>query len=126
MRLLPAYGPGGRGLQLCRGGPRGRPRPTRGAAPEEPLTAAAETFTTGETWPALVLHRTPERCTVTALHQGRQVATHTWDADPPPPTTPTVQAVAGDLARLYRLADPRPLAHILRATGDPVRHQSDW
>nr|WSW67340.1 DUF4034 domain-containing protein [Streptomyces sp. NBC_00995] len=93
--------------------------------PQEPLTAAAETFTTGETWPALVLHRTPERCTVIALHQGRQVATHTWDTDSPAPDHADVQDTAGDLARLYRLADPRPLAHILRATGDPVRRQAD-
>lgn len=32
LRLLTAYGPGGRGLQLCRGGPRGHPRTTDGAA----------------------------------------------------------------------------------------------
>ncbi|WP_329540754.1 DUF4034 domain-containing protein [Streptomyces sp. NBC_01358] len=104
------------------------PEATRGRRaallPEEALTAAAETFTTGETWPALVLHRTPERCTVTALHQGRQIATHTWDAESPAPDHADVQDTAGDLARLFRVADPRPLAHILRATGDPVRHQA--
>ncbi|MFE9781234.1 hypothetical protein ACFYPA_24110 [Streptomyces sp. NPDC005775] len=93
--------------------------------PREPLTAAAETFTTGEGWPALVLHRTPERCTVTALHQGRHIASHTWDAESAAPDHADVQDTAGDLARLYRVADPRPLAHILRGTGDPVRHQAD-
>lgn len=93
--------------------------------PEEPLTEAAEIFTMGESWPVLVLHRTPERCTVTALHQGHQIATHTWDAESPAPDHADVQAVAGELAHLYRLADPRPLAHILRATGDPVRHQAE-
>ncbi|MER7725460.1 hypothetical protein [Streptomyces sp. NPDC096323] len=105
------------------------PEATRGRRaallPEEPLTSAAETFTTGESWPALVLHRTPERCTVTALHQGRQLATHTWDAESPAPDHADVQAVAGELAQLFGVADPRPLAHILRATVDPVRHQAD-
>ncbi|WP_285564867.1 hypothetical protein [Streptomyces sp. RTGN2] len=93
--------------------------------PEDPLTAAAETFTTGESWPALVLHRSPGRSRITALHQGRQTATHTWDTEAPAPDHADVRSVAGELARLYRLADPRPLAHILRATGDPVRHQAD-
>ncbi|MEW1688856.1 DUF4034 domain-containing protein [Streptomyces sp. NPDC091265] len=93
--------------------------------PEEPLTAAAENFTTGESWPALVLHRTPEHSTVTALHQGRQLATHTWDTESPAPDHAEVRATAARLAHLYGLADPRPLAHILRSTGDPARHQSD-
>ncbi|WP_406453722.1 hypothetical protein OG782_22720 [Streptomyces sp. NBC_00876] len=105
------------------------PEPTRGRRsallPQEPLTAAAETFTTGESWPALVLHRTPERSSVTALHQGRQIATYAWDTESPAPDHTEVQALAGDLAHLFRVADPRPLAHILRATGNPARHQSD-
>lgn len=105
------------------------PEATRGRRaallPQEPLTAAAETFTTGESWPALILHRTPERCTVTALHQGRQITAHTWDTESAAPDHADVQDTAADLAHLYRVADPRPLAHILRATGDPVRHQAD-
>ncbi|WNI23008.1 hypothetical protein [Streptomyces sp. ITFR-16] len=105
------------------------PEATRGRRsmllPEEPLTAAAETFTTGESWPALVLHRTPERSSVTALHQGRRIVTHTWDTEAPVPGHTEARAVAGELAYLYRLADPRPLVHLLRATGDPARHQGD-
>lgn len=92
---------------------------------EEPLTAAAETFTTGESWPALVLHRAPGRSSITALHQGRTHATHTWHTESPTPDHAEVRATAQSLAHLYRQADPRPLAHILRSTGDPAGHQED-
>ncbi|MEU8503568.1 hypothetical protein AB0C40_02330 [Streptomyces brevispora] len=91
--------------------------------PEEPLTSAAETFTTGESWPALVLHRAPGRSSVTALHQGKVLATHTWHTESPTPDHAEVRATAQSLAHLYRRADPRPLAHILRSTGDPAGHQ---
>ncbi|MEU8697284.1 hypothetical protein AB0C61_06290 [Streptomyces sp. NPDC048680] len=93
--------------------------------PEEPLTSAAETFTTGESWPALVLHRAPGRSSITALHQGRTRATHTWHTESPTPDHAEVRATAQSLADLYRRDDPRPLAHILRSTGDPAGHQED-
>lgn len=93
--------------------------------PEEPLTSAAETFTTGESWPALVLHRTPGRSSVTVLHQGRLRATHTWHTESPTPDHAEVRATAESLADLYRRADPRPLAHILRSTGDPAGRQEE-
>ncbi|MFD7430914.1 hypothetical protein ACFV6Z_28280 [Streptomyces sp. NPDC059818] len=94
-----------------------------GLLAEEPLTSAAETFTTGESWPALVLHRAPGRSSVTALHQGRAHATHTWHTESPAPDHAEVRATAQRLADLYRRDDPRPLAHILRSTGDPAGHQ---
>ncbi|ROQ82148.1 hypothetical protein EDD95_1754 [Streptomyces sp. CEV 2-1] len=93
--------------------------------PEEPLTSAAETFTTGESWPALVLHRAPGRSSITALHQGKLLAAHTWLTESPAPDHAEVRVTAQSLAQLYRRADPRPLAHILRATGDPAGHQED-
>lgn len=93
--------------------------------PAEPLTAAAANFTTAETWPALILHRTPERSAFTLLHKGKAVAAHAWDTTSPAPDHTEVTATAARLARAYDLRDPRPLAHILRATGDPVRHQRD-
>lgn len=101
----------------------GRRRPA--PLPHEPLLAAAETFTTGESWPALVLHRAPGRTGATAVHQGRRVVAHIWDAEAPAADHTDVQEAAGELARLYGLADPRPLAHILRSTADPARHQAD-
>ncbi|MFF1925171.1 hypothetical protein ACFVW8_31950 [Streptomyces sp. NPDC058221] len=90
---------------------------------DEPLTSAAETVTTGESWPALVLHRTPGHSSITALHRGRTRATHTWDTESPAPDHAEVRATAQTLAHLYQRADPRPLAHILRSTGDPAGHQ---
>ncbi|MFD0025317.1 DUF4034 domain-containing protein [Streptomyces sp. NPDC058382] len=103
------------------------PETTRGRrtalVPDEPLTSAAETITTGESWPALVLHRAPGRSSVTVLHRGRPRATHTWDTESPAPGHAEVLATAQSLAQLYRRADPRPLAHILRSTGDPAGHQ---
>ncbi|MEV8229643.1 hypothetical protein AB0P41_26935 [Streptomyces sp. NPDC079167] len=101
-------------------------RGTRAALlPEEPLTSAADNFTTAEEWPALVLHRTPERSSFTLLHRGKKVAAHTWETAAPATDHTEAGATAAALARVYKLADPRPLAHILRATGDPARHQGE-
>jgi hypothetical protein len=105
------------------------PDPVRGKRaallPEDPLTSAAENFTTGEDWPALVLHRTPERGSFTLLHQGKKVADHAWETATPSVDHAEAAATAAALARVYGLGDPRPLAHVLRATGDPARHQSE-
>ncbi|MFE6038842.1 hypothetical protein [Streptomyces sp. NPDC056452] len=104
------------------------PDPVRGKRaallPEDPLTSAADNFTTGEDWPALVLHRTPERSSFTLLHRGRKVATHSWETAAPAADHAEVAETAAALARVYGLSDPRPLIHLLRATGDPARHQS--
>ncbi|MEU9062041.1 hypothetical protein AB0D13_25045 [Streptomyces sp. NPDC048430] len=105
------------------------PDPVRGKRaallPEDPLTSAADNFTTAEEWPALVLHRTPERSSFTLLHRGRKVTDHTWETAAPATDHAEAGATAAALARVYKLTDPRPLAHILRATGDPARHQEE-
>ncbi|MFJ8749758.1 hypothetical protein ACIREO_10540 [Streptomyces sp. NPDC102441] len=105
------------------------PEPVRGRRaallPEDPLTSAADNFTTAEEWPALVLHRTPERSSFTLLHRGRKVTDHTWETAAPATDHAEATTAAAALARVYRLSDPRPLAHILRATGDPARHQGE-
>ncbi|MFC5169684.1 hypothetical protein [Streptomyces mutomycini] len=105
------------------------PDPARGRRaallPDDPLTAAADNFTTGEDWPALVLHRTPERSSFTLLHRGRKVADHAWETAAPAADHARAAATATALARVYGLSDPRPLAHVLRAAGDPARHQSE-
>ncbi|MGW0791601.1 hypothetical protein ACWD04_26085 [Streptomyces sp. NPDC002911] len=101
-------------------------RGTRAALlPEDPLTSAADNFTTAEDWPALVLHRTPERSSFTLLHRGKKVTDHAWETAAPAADHVEAGAAAVALARVYGLTDPRPLAHILRATGDPARHQGD-
>ena len=105
------------------------PDPVRGKRaallPEDPLTSAADSFTTAEDWPALVLHRTPERSSFTLLHRGRKVAAHTWETAAPATDHTEATTTATVLARVYGLTDPRPLAHVLRATGDPARHQGE-
>ncbi|MFG2428780.1 hypothetical protein [Streptomyces sp. NPDC048590] len=93
--------------------------------PEDPLTSAADNFTTAEDWPALVLHRTQERSSFTLLHRGRKVADHAWETAAPAADHTKVTRTATALAQVYGLADPRPLAHVLRAAGDPARHQSE-
>ncbi|WP_406322311.1 hypothetical protein [Streptomyces sp. NBC_01637] len=92
---------------------------------EDRLTTAADNFTTGEKWPTLVLRRTPERCGFTVFHKGRPLAAHEWNTTSPAPDHTTVTATAATLSRLFAVADPRPLTHILRSTGNPPRHQSD-
>ncbi|MFE7750806.1 hypothetical protein [Streptomyces sp. NPDC057428] len=105
------------------------PDPVRGKRagllPHDPLTSAADNFTTAEEWPALVLHRTPERSSFTLLHRGRKVAEHAWETAAPAADHAEASATAATLARVYGLTDPRPLAHVLRATGDPARHQGE-
>ncbi|MEV3928838.1 MULTISPECIES: hypothetical protein [unclassified Streptomyces] len=105
------------------------PDPVRGKRaallPDDPLTSAAGNFTTGEEWPTLVLHRTPERSSFTLLHRGRKVADHVWETAAPATDHAEATTAAASLARAYGLADPRPLAHVLRAADDPARHQSE-
>ena len=91
---------------------------------EDRLTTAADNFTTGEKWPTLVLRRTPERCSFTVLHKGRPWQPTTGRRRPRPRTTPR-SPHGRDPGPALRCPDPRPLIHILRATGNPPRHQSD-
>ncbi|WP_446040509.1 hypothetical protein [Streptomyces sp. SID1121] len=90
---------------------------------EEGLTAAADTFTTGERWPALVLHRTADRHGFTLLRKGRKVTAHAWDEAAPVPDQATAAATAAALAKAYGLADPRPLTALLRGANAPADRQ---
>ncbi|WP_327369318.1 hypothetical protein [Streptomyces sp. NBC_01217] len=105
--------------------PETRPAKRSVLTTEDPLTTAADNFTTGEKWPTLVLRRTPERCGLTLFLKGRPLATHEWNATSPAPDHTAVTATAEALSRAFVLPDPRPLIHILRSTGNPPRHQSD-
>ncbi|MEV0774738.1 hypothetical protein [Streptomyces sp. NPDC050428] len=91
---------------------------------EDRLTAAADNFTTGEPWPALVLRRTGDRYGFTLLQQGKKVADHDWDPAAPVPDHAAVAATAGTLATAYGLADTRPVTNLLRGSDDPARRQS--
>lgn len=91
---------------------------------EDRLTAAADTITTGEPWPALVLRRTGDRYGFTLLHQGEKLADHDWDAAAPVPDHASVTATAGTLATVYGIADTRPLTHLLRGSDDPAHRQT--
>ncbi|MFF2329918.1 MULTISPECIES: hypothetical protein [unclassified Streptomyces] len=105
--------------------PEARPAKRSVLSTEDPLTTAADRFTTGEKWPTLVLRRTPERCGLTLFLKGRPLASHEWDTTSPAPDHTAAAATAEALSRAFALPDPRPLIHVLRATGNPPRHQSD-
>lgn len=89
---------------------------------EEGLTAAADTFTTGERWPT-VLHRTADRHGFTLLRKGKKVAAHEWDEAAPVPDQATAAATAAALAKAYGVADPRPLTALLRGANAPADRQ---
>lgn len=91
---------------------------------EDRLTAAADNITTGEPWPALVLRRTGDRCGFTLLQQGRKIADHDWDPAAPVPDHAAVAATAETLARVYGVADTRPISNLLRGSDGPARRQS--
>ncbi|MFD7513609.1 hypothetical protein ACFV85_02205 [Streptomyces niveus] len=91
---------------------------------EDRLTAAADNITTGEPWPALVLRRTGDRSGFTLLQQGKKVADHDWDPAAPVPDHAAVSATAATLAKVYGVADTRPITNLLRGSDDPARRQS--
>ncbi|MFC8825149.1 hypothetical protein ACFT9I_07295 [Streptomyces sp. NPDC057137] len=91
---------------------------------EDRLTAAADNFTTGEPWPALVLRRTGDRYGFTLLRQGKKVADHDWDPAAPVPDHAAVAATAATLTAMYGVADARPVTNLLRGSADPARRQS--
>ncbi|MFE3585988.1 hypothetical protein ACFXOY_00545 [Streptomyces niveus] len=91
---------------------------------EDRLTAAADNITTGEPWPALVLRRSGDRSGFTLLQQGKKVADHDWDPAAPVPDHAAVSATAATLARVYGVADARPITNLLRGSDDPARRQS--
>lgn len=94
-------------------------------AGEEMLTAAADNFTTGEKWPALVLRRTADRCGFTLFHKGRARASHLWDPAAPVTDHAQATATAQALAAVFPAVDPRPLVTLLRGTDSPARRQSE-
>lgn len=95
------------------------------AAGEEMLTAAADNFTTGEKWPALVLRRTADRYGFTLFLKGKPVASHLWDPSAPVTGHPEATATAQALVGVFPVPDPRPLVTLLRGTNDPARRQSE-
>lgn len=91
---------------------------------EDRLTAAADNITTGEPWPALVLRRSGDRSGFTLFQQGKKVADHDWDPAAPVPDHAAVSATAATLAKVYGVADTRPITNLLRGSDDPARRQS--
>ncbi|MGW7366159.1 hypothetical protein ACWGI8_22655 [Streptomyces sp. NPDC054841] len=89
------------------------------------LTGAADTFTTGEKWPTLVLRRIGDRAGFTLLHKGKEIAAHAWDPAAPVGDHTTAAATASALARVYGLPDPRPLTSLLRSSDAPARRQEE-
>ncbi|MER5882259.1 hypothetical protein ABT160_00350 [Streptomyces sp. NPDC001941] len=119
LRMAPA-GPRATWVELVAGHAPGRRAALTGG---DPLTTAADTFTTGEKWPALVLRRAPGRCALTLLVAGEVTATHEWDLGAPVPDHARATATARALAGAYRVADPRPLVALLRAVDAPAERQ---
>ncbi|MFE3325106.1 hypothetical protein [Streptomyces sp. NPDC059176] len=91
---------------------------------EDRLTAAADTFTTGEKWPALVLRRAGGVAGFTLLHKGKEIAAHAWDPAAPVGDHTSAAATAAALARTYDVPDPRPLTALLRSPASPARSQA--
>ncbi|MFF3454174.1 hypothetical protein ACFYXH_07545 [Streptomyces sp. NPDC002730] len=95
------------------------------ATGEEMLTAAADNFTTGEKWPALVLRRTADRYGFTLFHKGKALASHLWDPAAPVTDHAEATATAQAIAAVFPVPDPRPLVTLLRGTDSPARRQSE-
>ncbi|WP_327323579.1 hypothetical protein OG735_14475 [Streptomyces sp. NBC_01210] len=95
------------------------------ATGEEMLTAAADNFTTGEKWPALVLRRTADRYGFTLFHKGKALASHLWDPAAPVIDHAEATATAQAIAAVFPVPDPRRLVTLLRGTDSPARRQSE-
>jgi hypothetical protein len=95
------------------------------AGGEELLTAAADNFTTGEKWPALVLRRTADRYGFTLFHKGKARASHLWDPSAQVTDHAEATATAQALAAVLAVPDPRPLIALLRSTNDPAQRQRE-
>lgn len=83
------------------------------------LAAAANTFTTGEKWPAVVLRRSGDRYGFALFRRGKELASHTWDRSAPVTELAEAAATAAVLAKTFGISDPRPLTHLLRASDSP-------
>ncbi|WHM38759.1 hypothetical protein [Streptomyces sp. BPTC-684] len=103
------------------------PSPGRRAAlaRDDRLSAAADSFTTGEKWAALVLRRTGPRYGLTLLQKGTETAAHQWDPAAPVTDHAAASATAQALAAAFSVADARPLVALLRGADSPARRQAD-
>ncbi|GGP73340.1 hypothetical protein GCM10010278_59390 [Streptomyces melanogenes] len=103
------------------------PSPGRRAAlaRDDRLTAAADSFTTGEKWAALVLRRTGPRYGLTLLQKGRETAAHQWDPAAPVTDHAVAATTAQALAAAFSVRDARPLVTLLRGADSPARRQAD-
>ncbi|WP_406344558.1 hypothetical protein [Streptomyces sp. NBC_00648] len=103
------------------------PSPGRRAAlaRDDRLTAAADSFTTGEKWAALVLRRTGPRYGLTLLQKGKETAAHQWDPAAPVTDHAVASATAQALAAAFSVRDARPLVTLLRGADSPARRQAD-
>ncbi|MEU6082131.1 hypothetical protein [Streptomyces sp. NPDC047108] len=92
---------------------------------EEPLIAAVDTLTTGEKWPAIVLHRSGDRSGFTVFQRGRRTAAHQWDPAAAIPSLQDASATARALSAAFSVADARPLTALLRGSDEAARRQAD-
>lgn len=112
LRMAPAHGGAFSYVELVDGAPTGK----RAALfSSDVLTRAAENFTTAEKWPALILRRSGDRHGFTLVHKGDELVSHQWDPAAPLPDHASALATARVLADAFRIADPRPVASLLRA-----------
>ncbi|MFD8591604.1 hypothetical protein ACFV1B_19040 [Streptomyces sp. NPDC059637] len=110
-----AGGPAAGGSRQGRAGPAG----------EDPLTAAAESFTAGEGWPVLVLHRDGDRAGVALVREGGQQACHRWDPASRIPDFAEASRTARALASAFGVEDARPLTAVLRSNGFPAARRQE-
>ncbi|MFG2195332.1 hypothetical protein [Streptomyces sp. NPDC048639] len=92
---------------------------------DEPLIAAVDTLTTGEKWPAIVLHRSGDRSGFTVFQRGRRTAGHHWDPAAAIPSLEDASTTARALSTAFPVADTRPLTALLRSSDEAARRQSD-
>ncbi|MFF6783394.1 hypothetical protein [Streptomyces sp. NPDC012510] len=124
MRLVPAPG-GGTFVEIAYSAdPPGRRKSTRETLlGEGGLPRLAGTFSRGEKWPVLVAVKEGADYTLHLYRDGRLLAAHAWWADPAEmPTQEDAAERASALTAAYGTADHRPLAAILRGTGEPRQH----
>ncbi|WP_404815717.1 hypothetical protein [Streptomyces thermolineatus] len=126
LRLAPA-GDGRLTWVEAAGGPAagGSRRGRVGPPGEDPLTAAAESFTAGEGWPVLVLHRDGDRAGVALVRGGGQQACHRWDPASRIPDFAEASRTARALASAFGVEDARPLTAVLRSNGFPAARRQE-